>query len=104
MLSQPMAGKTDQEIIDARERAIKVLEDCGFEVINTRFTDEWYSAEAIAERGVVNIPLCFLAKSLEAMATCHVAYFCDGWKETRGCKLEHEVAMAYGVDIIYEKT
>ena len=26
MLSQPMAGKTDQEIVETREKAIKVLE------------------------------------------------------------------------------
>ena len=32
MLSQPMAGKTDEEIIAARERAIKILEERGYEV------------------------------------------------------------------------
>lgn len=103
MLSQPMAGKTEEEIVETRNRALKALLEAGYHVVNTRFTDEWYSAEAMEARGVVNVPLCFLAKSLEAMSTCHAAYFCDGWKETRGCKLEHEIAMAYGVHIIYEK-
>lgn len=29
MLSQPMAGKTEREIVDTRERAIKTLTDAG---------------------------------------------------------------------------
>ena len=103
MLSQPMAGKTEQEIIETRECAITKLTEMGYEIVNTYFTDEWYSQEKMSERGVVNIPLCFLAKSLENMSLCDVAYFCKDWQHTRGCWLEHEVAKAYGVKIIYEE-
>ena len=103
MLSQPMAGKTDEEIIETRERAIKVLHEKGYEVVNTLFTDEWCCEESMEERGVVNRPLCFLAKSLENMSLCHVAYFCKGWEKTRGCKLEHDAAVAYGLDVLYEE-
>lgn len=85
MLSQPMAGKTDAEIIATREKAIKALK------------------EKMKERGVVQIPLCFLAKSLENMSLCHAAYFCKGWENARGCKLEHDAAVAYGLEIIYEE-
>ena len=103
MLSQPMAGKTNEEIIATRERAIKSLNKLGYEVVNTLFTDEWYSQEKMEERGVVQIPLCFLAKSLESMSLCHVAYFCKGWEKTRGCRIEHEAAVAYGLKVIYEE-
>lgn len=102
MLSQPMAGKTDDEIKETREKAIKTLENKGYEIVNTLFTDEWYSKEKMAERGVAQIPLCFLAKSLENMSLCHAAYFCKGWENARGCRIEHEAAKAYGLDIIYE--
>lgn len=102
MLSQPMAGKTEEEIIATRERAIAVLKERGYEIINTLFTDEWYSQEAMKERGVENIPLCFLAKSLENMSLCHAAYFCKCWENARGCRLEHAAAKAYGMTIIYE--
>ena len=102
MISQPMAGKTDKEIAEARERAVKTLEEQGFEVINTLFTDEWYSKEKMQERGVVQIPLCFLAKSLENMSLCHAAYFCEGWEQAKGCRIEHEAAKAYGLEIIRE--
>lgn len=65
MLSQPMAGKSEEEIRATREKAIKALEAKGYEIVNTLFTDEWYNNENMKERGVVQIPLRFLAKSLE---------------------------------------
>lgn len=103
MLSQPMAGKTDAEIIVTRERAIQVLKEKGYEIVNTLFTDEWYSKEKMQERGVVQIPLCFLAKALENMSLCHAVYFCKGWENARGCKIEHDAAVKYGLQIIYEE-
>ena len=103
MLSQPMAGKTNEEIVATREKAISVLEEKGYKVVNTLFTDEWYSKDAMTERGVVQIPLCFLAKSLENMSRCHAAYFCKGWENARGCRIEHEAAVAYGLEILYEE-
>ena len=102
MLSQPMAGKTNEEIVATREKAIKALTLKGYEVVNTLFTDEWYNPENMEKRGVVQIPLCFLAKSLENMSLCHAAYFCKGWENARGCRIEHEAAKAYGLEIIYE--
>lgn len=102
MISQPMAGKTEAEIALTREKALAFLKGKGFETINTLFTDEWYSKEAMEKRGVVQIPLCFLAKSLENMSLCHAAFFCNGWEKYRGCRIEHEAAVAYGLEIIYE--
>lgn len=103
MISQPMAGKTDAEIVVVREKAMAVLKEKGYRVVNTLFTDKWYSKENMEGRGVVQIPLCFLAKSLENMSLCHAAYFCKGWENYRGCKIEHEAAIAYGLEVIYEE-
>ncbi len=95
--------KTNKEIAATREAAIKVLKEKGYEIVNTLFTDDWYNKEQMESRGVVQIPLCFLAKSLENMSLCHAAYFCKGWENTRGCKIEHDAAVAYGLEILYEK-
>lgn len=103
MISQPMNGLTDGEIEETRNKAIRHLERLGYKVVNTLFTDDWYSESSMKDRGVVNIPLCYLAKSLENMSLCDVAYFCDGWEDARGCRIEHETAEAYGLDIIYEE-
>ena len=103
MLSQPMAGKSEEEIRATREKAIKALEKRNYEIVNTLFTDEWYSSDKMKERGVVQIPLCFLAKSLENMSLCHAVYFCKGWEQAIGCRIEHDAAVAYGLTILYEE-
>jgi len=103
MLSQPMAGKTQEEIVATREKAMQTLSESGYEVVNTLFTDEWYSHEQMEARGVVQVPLCFLAKSLESMSLCHAAFFCKGWEKARGCRIEHDAAVAYGLKVLYEE-
>lgn len=104
MLSQPMRGLSDDEIVATRDRAIKYLESHGYEVVNTLFTDEWYSKGAMEERGVKQVPICFLAKSLDNMSRCDTVFFCNGWEGARGCRIEHQVAKAYGMQILYETT
>lgn len=102
MISQPMAGKTDEEIAEARDKARAKLREMGYEFVNTLFTDEWYSDATMKKRGVVQIPLCYLAKSLENMSLCHAVYFCKGWENARGCRIEHDAAVAYGLEVLYE--
>ena len=103
MISQPMNGRSEEEIAETRAKARANLEEAGYEFVNTLFTDEWYSEEQMEKRGVVNKPLCFLAKSVEHMCECDVVYFCNGWDNARGCRIEHEIAEQYGLQIVYEE-
>ena len=98
-----MNGFTEEQIVETRNRFLQFAEKENLEVVNTYFQDEWYSKDAMTGRGVVQIPLCFLAKSIENMSLCHAAYFCKGWEQARGCRIEHEAAKAYGLEIIYEE-
>lgn len=94
-ISQPMRGKTDEEILAVREKAIKSAEEMigePVEVIDSFFQ----SAPADAR------PLWFLGKSLELLSTVDVAYFAEGWNEFRGCKIEHTCAVEYNIDRIEE--
>jgi hypothetical protein len=45
----------------------------------------------------------YLAKSLEKMALCNAVIFAKGWENARGCQIQHEVALQYGLDILYEE-
>lgn len=101
MISQPMAGKTDEEIKEQRDRAIKYLEEKGLEVIDTFFRDDFKKDSESKE--VANVPLFYLSKSIEKMSQCGVVYFCKGWHNARGCRIEHEVAASYDLTIIYEE-
>lgn len=87
MISQPMGGKSEEEIAEVRVKALKYLADRGYSVPDF----------------VVHRPLYFLARSLEAMAYCSAVYFCKDWEGYRGCRIEHDAAVAYGLEIIYEE-
>lgn len=45
-------------------------------------------------------PLWFLGKSLELLSGADVAYFAQGWEDARGCVIEHDSALAYGIKSI----
>ena len=92
-ISQPMNGRTDEEILKERKEVIKKAESMigePVEVIDSFF-------ETVPENVT---PLWYLAKSLELLSTADVAYFAEGWQEARGCKIEHECAVQYGIDRI----
>lgn len=92
-ISQPMKGKTDEEILRERERAIESAQrNLGepVEVIDSFFQ----SAPADASH------LWFLGKSLELLSTADVAYFAQGWEEARGCRIENLCAVEYGITVI----
>lgn len=94
-ISQPMNGKTDEEILATRAKAIKSAEKHlgeRVEVIDSFFQ----SAPADAR------PLWFLGKSLELLSTADVAYFANGWENARGCKIENTCAVEYGIETIIE--
>lgn len=95
-ISQPMKGKSDEDILAERQKAIKSAEAKigeAVEVIDSFFQEAPVDAK----------PLWFLGKSLELLAGADVVYFAPGWEEARGCKIEHDAAVAYGLDIIYEE-
>ena len=103
-ISQPMAGKTEQEIVETRERAIRTLRESGYEIIDSLLPDGVENEFMKRRSKDINVPLYYLAVSLELMSCCDTAYFCNGWEEARGCRIEHEAAHLYGLKIIYELT
>ena len=102
MISQPMGGKTHEEILATKAKAVKDLSQYHHTLVDTLFTDEWTKNEASSGE-YTKSPLWFLAKSLEAMSRCNTVYFCKGWENARGCKIEHEAAVEYGLHIMYEE-
>lgn len=101
MISQPMAGFTNSEIWATRNRAIKRLEELGFDTVPTFFDDQWHESSTNGD-GVGNLGIWFLGKSIQEMAKCNAIYMCSGWENARGCVVEHIIAQKYGLEIIYE--
>ena len=93
-ISQPMKGKTKEEILAEREKAI----ESAFRHFNERpEVIDSYFEDAPADG---NTPLWHLGKSLQLLATADVAYFAKGWEEARGCRIENTCAIEYGIDVI----
>lgn len=101
MISQPMNGLLESEIQKRKIEAESYLLKQGHVVVNTLFSDEWYEQNNVSSKN--NIPLFFFSKSLEKMADCDAVYFLKGWENARGCRLEHQVAEAYGLNIMEEE-
>lgn len=91
-ISQPMNGKSDEEILQERINAVdKIKELTGKEV---EILDSFHSDYDL-DHGC--IPLKYLAKSLVILADADVIYFCRDWEKYRGCKIEHLCAIDYSV-------
>lgn len=93
MISQPMNGRTQEQIEKERNEIIDKFKKMHIEVIDTLFTEE-----APAD---CNIAVFYLGKSISAMKEIDAIFMCDNWREARGCKIEYQVAKEYGIKILY---
>lgn len=93
-ISQPMRGKTKEEILSVRQLAIEEAErELGerVEVIESYFEDAPNDG---------NVPLWHLGKSIVLLSSADAVYFAKGWEDARGCRIERICAEQYGVRII----
>lgn len=84
-----------------------------YEEIKTRMSEARADAERILGREVILIdsvftffedsnPVEMLGRAIQAMAQADYVYFGVGWKNARGCRAEHMVAVSYGMNILHE--
>ena len=92
-ISQPMKDKTNQEIEQERKEIIEKAEKYfgEIEVIDSFFKDAPHDAK----------PLWFLGKSLELLSNADAIVLGKGSERSRGCRIEHECAVQYGISVIY---
>ena len=92
-ISQPMNGRIEQEIFEERANIFLIAKESfpDAELIDSYFDDY--------EPTTGNVGLKYLAKSLELLADADVAYFAPGWSEARGCRIENECAIKYGIEV-----
>ena len=95
-ISQPMVDKTNEEILNERNRLFNLFRlivpsSQEVEVIDSFFEDAPHDAK----------PLWYIGESIKLMADADVVYFCKDWHKYRGCTIEHECAVCYGKKIIY---
>ena len=102
-ISQPMRGRSDEEIKAEREGILDLAKDILGEVEEVPSFFEGKSGKQMK-------PLYMLGQSLQLLSAAEVAFFAPKWEEARGCRIEHECAVQYGVKIVdlsdsqYERT
>ena len=94
-ISQPMKGKTDEEILAERRKAVRSAERVLGETVEV--IDSFFQSAPVDAK-----PLWYLGESLKLLATADVAYFVTGWSKSRGCTIEHTCAVEYNLDRLEE--
>ena len=98
-ISQPMRGKSDEEIEREREKLVEIAEAVYFGRGEVEVIDSFFKGGLDVPAGA-KAPLYYLSKSLELLATADVAIFAEDWQGARGCRIEHECAKQYRVPMI----
>ena len=91
-ISQPMNGKTNEEIAKEREELTEFAKaklGSDIEIIDSFLKDAPHDAK----------PLWFLGKSFELLSTADVAVFAKGYEKARGCVMEHKACENYGIKV-----
>lgn len=94
-ISQPMRGRRDSEIIRERLYLKSLLEiaypDDEINIMNTFY-----------EGHIIQNPLSLLGSAIQAMAHADLVVFANGWRDARGCRIEHDCAMEYDKNIVLQ--
>lgn len=99
-LCLPMSGRTEEDILkdmdEMKEASIHYFQDKHPDCDIVYMTN--YVSEAEEES---NNPVFLLGRGIMTlMAQCDVCLFSKNWKDSRGCKIEHDIAEAYNIDIM----
>ena len=92
-LSQPMNGKTDAQIREER-RIIEIR-------LHRKLNEKFEILDTVFDLDEGTHPLVYLGKGIEIMADADIVCFMNGWDESRGCIIEHDIAVRYGIKRLF---
>ena len=100
-ISQPMRWQTREETAEKREQLCeKVIKKFWGKIINEKLQNisSYFDSLDFDVTSVI-----MLWESIKMLAGADRAYFAKWWEEARWCRIEHEVAKSYGIEIVYEE-
>lgn len=87
-ISQPVQGLSEEEIKRERKEIVRAIaEEYGKD---TKILGNYYLID----------DLNLLVSELKDLANATAAFFARGWQESKRCKIEHDIAEAYGLEIV----
>lgn len=96
-ISQPMKDRTDEEIMQERNKIMTRMTELitKFKKQPVEFIDSYFGD------GASKSPVDSIGKSISLMGEADLVVFARGWEDARGCKIEHQVAKEYGIQVSY---
>lgn len=95
VISQPMNGISDEEVLSIRMEVVRKFKEANIEVIDTFFTGNKMDAQEYT-----NPALYYLGLSIDSIGRADAVYFVPGWDKARGCIIEREICKAYNIEIL----
>ena len=94
-ISQPMNGRTDEDILAKRESLIALAKEKYGEV---EVIDSFTKDPDLEAKGQI----AMLGHSIGMMADADLVVFAKDWTRARGCRVEQQVAKQYEIPILFE--
>ena len=105
-ISQPMTGKSEEEILATRQKAIDEIHqlaskdgDVQANIIDSYIDDATRNEFQERMGDAINWDIYWLSQSLQKLATADTIWLCDGWEHSKGCQIEVKCAILYGLDV-----
>lgn len=92
-ISLPITGHDEKTQREKADKIKMALSRKGYEVVNPfdiatdKKNPDWFD---------------YIGADLRELAKCDAIFLCNGWKESKGCKLEMQYALSMGIRQIFE--
>lgn len=96
-ISQPMHGRSEDAIMTRREVIKEELLERGYQDIE--IIDNYHKDNVPDDAGRI----WYLGNSISLMDKADLVVMDVGWATAKGCRVEYEVAIRYGLNVIFEK-
>lgn len=95
-ISQPFSGRTEDEVFEERTKILRKVEA----IYKEKFSviDQYHQA---APEGAGQF--YYLSQDILMMDKADLVAFSPDWKLAKGCRVEHELAVSYGLNMIEVK-
>lgn len=92
-ISQPFSGRTEKEVFEERAEILKKVEESQKEKFVV--IDQYHQT---APEGAGRF--YYLSQDILMMDEADLIAFSPNWKTAKGCRVEHALAVAYGLNMI----
>lgn len=92
-ISQPFSGRTEEEIFEERVKILNKVEA----IYKDKFSviDQYHQTAPIGAGRFY-----YLSQDIFMMDKADLIVFSPNWKSAKGCRVEHELATVYGLNMI----